>query len=314
MEPTLLVPEAAEHLAAVRHIFSSLLTPTLIPGKNSTTLSTSPPSKFSQFEFVKRWNLNAFAADADERPVIMFHAGTPFALFDLYNALFSVGKLLPQYEGSAESALVPKTAFLSDDYSRLAEQRTLPAEDQRQPLAYINIYSAPTMPRSDLRRNMARNAYFDAIFFLFAHELGHIDCGHLELLRRRYNLLCLAEINAATETAATPIDAVVLQALEIQADSYAISRQILKYLPTDNPYMQHAQEMGTGRSLEEGERYQLWLVTVGILFLFLEHLNLRASNGPWWPFKIQPDHPASLVRFRGTIEGASQICHKRGAT
>lgn len=60
-----------------------------------------PSSRIAQFNFVRRWDVDAFAALS---PASFFDAGVPFALSELYQRFLAQRTTLPEESADAESA------------------------------------------------------------------------------------------------------------------------------------------------------------------------------------------------------------------
>lgn len=329
LDPKALDGAAAMHLEQSTDVFQGYLKPILVSNSASPLVEATPPSRVSQFEFVDRWDVNAWAILAEDRPLILFHAGIPFALFELFSSLLSRNEILGDLFGTNErhaGDFLPPTI----DYS-FVRKGSWPQEiplspqqvealrrevDEIRPDAKHWVtwshYVQPR-PKSGDRSKFAEQAYVTALHFLFCHELGHIDRGHLELRRKQANSFALHEVAYEKTPAPTlaAFDSTVLQALEIDADSYALGRGIDVYLPKERT---RRLEPSLGdRKSGDPQCYRLFLFSLGVLFLFLEHQqNSRASAAVRRLFGTAPTHPSSTLRIRASILHAEFLLGNAG--
>ena len=95
LDPKAIHGTAGQLLEQSTEIFRAYLRPLIALDPTSPVTRTTPPSRVSQFEFVTKWDVNAWAVLAEERPLVLFHAGIPFALFELFHSLLAQRTVLP---------------------------------------------------------------------------------------------------------------------------------------------------------------------------------------------------------------------------
>jgi tetratricopeptide (TPR) repeat protein len=304
---------ARSHLEQALLQFSPFLQPLVAPVKGFAGTRVTPPSRVSRFEFVRRWQINAAAAHALEHPVVLFNAGTPFVLFELFHSLMALSTVMPDLSGSEEADRPSIFRPPPDSFEHILAGHWAPLvpipPDEIERLRSSGIANPPTfdgvswrhylpvVPRSSSRSSLALHLYMTALTFLFFHELGHIEEGHLEFLDRHYEITDLAEFHALDDTPQVVVDGEILQALEIEADLYALSHTLpvlLADVATIGRLGVRAGEEPWGAA----ERYRVWLVAIGTLFLFLDR-NARVSVPRWkfWEKEASYTHPTNLTRM-----------------
>ncbi|MFA1678005.1 hypothetical protein ACDY97_36350 [Rhizobium mongolense] len=286
LEPSTVDGAAGLHLDFAVRLFQGYLEPTLVTSRGSPVARATPPSKISEFAFVSRWDINAWAILAEERPIVLFHAGVPFALTALFNTLLSQTTIAPDlYEGGTLEARAFRAPRL--EWSNIPKGRW-PGFD---PLTgYYADWLHYQSPRAEGegRQTYATHAYLTAMNFLFCHELGHIDRGHLEL-RRHFGFSLEENPSPEVETSFSSADVQVLRALEFEADWYAISLTIKVFRTPD--------ETAEMRQI----RYRRTAFAVGAMFLFLEYA--RQPTGLFSRLSralstSESTHPEPLLRIR----------------
>jgi hypothetical protein len=99
-----------------QYVLLSGVNPILVPTDDG--VRATPPSRFAQIHFVKKWGVNAITALAEEQPVLLVFAGTPFALVDYFNRLLAHREVLADFDASSEIAVLEDGALKLDfDYS-----------------------------------------------------------------------------------------------------------------------------------------------------------------------------------------------------
>lgn len=330
-EPRALDGAARFHLEQCKQVFQGYLKSSVISDGVSPILRTTPPSRVSQFEFVDRWDINAWAILAEERPLIVFHSGIPFSLFEFFNSLLSRNETLKDIFGSTE----PRSSVFSPprlDYSYIKSGSwpsaiPLPAEqvgelkgsgsETNQDAKFVVHWShyLKSKPSASNRSKFVSEAYITALHFLFCHELGHIDRGHLEFRNRHTNSFALHEVSHAQppQKAVAAFDSMVLQTLEIDADMYALDRAIRMYLPKEGTGMRES-SLG-GREPGDPQCYRLFLFSVGVLFIFLEYQQMRRTRG----FNLLKllfsarTHPSYYARIHFLFLCSNALQHQAGA-
>lgn len=313
LDPSSIDGAAGSHIQNSIDIFRGYLQSIVVPGEDAVTQST-PPSRIARFEYVRRWDVNAWATLAAEGPLVIFHAGIPFSLFEYFNALLAHPAILPDLDSAAE--LSEPFHPLSIDFASITqgtwpssvsltpEQAGELAEDTQQFVLWSHYLRRK--PRSIARQGIAHQLYITAMHFLFCHELEHIDRGHLEFQHRRNRSYVLSEF--AIATAATPIaDQAVL---ELEADLYATIRTLRPYLARKKSGNYPNAQFG-GAEAGTAACYRLVLFAIGALFLALEHQQRLMTRKTWWlkiARRFMPSststHPDCMTRLRAALMAA----------
>ena len=321
---------AGEHLKSALTLFSPHLEPLIVPSTGFPANQITPPSSVARFEFIRNWTVNAFAGLSLEKPLIMFHAGTPFALFELYNSLLAMPNILPEYKGKDEGQkkAIPYKApaknfeYIFDSswplYASLSNQEKsmLSAKGYvttTNSFRYSTWLDYVTLkPINSERQLVAQKLYLNSLIFLFEHELGHIKKGHLELLDRQYNITDLQELYMENSRQKLLVDSTLLQSLEIDADSHALKRSIGMHLETD-PYSIASKRI-RGLDLDNEDLFRLWSFGIGALFLYFESLQSKKMMTIFWPFKSGRSHPRALIRMLNIFVQALSLVTKKGGS
>jgi tetratricopeptide (TPR) repeat protein len=331
LEPRELGEAVRQHIEQSTLVFQGHLKSVLVPHPTSPVSKATPPSRVSQFEFVDRWDVNAWAILAEERPLILFHAGIPFSLFELFNSLLARNEILKDLFGATE----PNSPAFSRpklDYSYLksgswpasipltpkqVEALTRNGNEVHPDARYMVNWShyVQSRPHASNRQKFAHEAYTTALHFLFCHELGHIDRGHLELRNRHTNSFALHEVSYAQSPSPTMVsfDANVLQALESDADTYALAHAMRIYYPkaTLGGYEPSLGDRKPG----DPQCHRLFLFSIGVLFLFMEYQRTSKKRGVSFLkslFGNATTHPSSFVRIQALVLYADMMLHQAG--
>ncbi len=289
LEQKLLPYPAAVHLDFAERALNVFLKPLAMPSTVIGGTKIVEPSKVASFSFVKKWNVNAFTALVEEKPVVVFHGGVPFALIELFHSLLSLPTVLVEYEGERE----PQANYNSfkpppENYSFLINT------DKQYNLIWTE--NLPMKPKSKLRDQLATNLYMNALIFLFLHELGHIDSGHLELILRQYGATDLPEFNVSEEQDVLMTNR-VLQCLELDADNYALDR-LFPVLIERNQKSKNSHHY-SHENLRDGA------FTLGVLFIFFAFQKKRISQG----INItSSNHPDAMARYLNILIRLDKNC------
>jgi tetratricopeptide (TPR) repeat protein len=306
LDPASVDGAAGQHVRDSVEIFRGHLQSIVVPGQEAVTRST-PPSRIAQFEYVQRWDVNAWATLAAEGPVVLFHAGIPFSLFEYFNSLLAHPATLPDLDGAAESAAPLEP--LSRDFTAIVQAKW-PMEHMRWS-EYLR-----RKPRSNARQSIAHQLYLLAVRFLFCHELGHIDRGHLEFQYRRNRSYALSEFAVAAGD--RPI--AEQTALELEADHYATVQALSPYLARKKHGHYPLPRLGDAEA-GTAECYRLVLFSIGALFLALECQQQPVTRRNWWSSiatRVMPPqpatHPDSMTRVRAALVFAQMTAAKSDAS
>lgn len=272
---------ARQHLDFTKQLLSPFLKPTVVPGHGGC-VATTPPSKISQFLFADRWNLGAFAALANENPVVVFNAGIPFALFDYFNAMMATRVVFEKFESTIEDTdfALPLRTF------EHAPKQSIP----KSPIIHFWSDLVERRPKSEIRAQLASELFVTATYFLFLHELGHIDQGHLELLNRRKGTSTMTEFFSASGGPAGSLSRSEQHYLEYDADYYSASQLANTCKPKARLHTSDWEE-------DDIDRCQVLFFCIGALFLFLEYQSPRRTGIFARIFNRRSGHPATFDRL-----------------
>lgn len=287
-----------ELIEFAREMFSAFTRPTVISGPPGYyPMQLSPPPKFAYFDIVNKWDVNAFTVKADEKPIVMFRAGAPYAVHEMMNALLSSPNILRDFNGSAER-LCSRSEFPDDfsNYERLLLQRNRHTSDSssRIPLPFTSHLRL--IPVDADRRHLAYKLYSNALFFLFFHECAHIERGHLEFISSRGIASAAAEFYAAADSNAIDGRHPILTAFEVEADFHAISHILKSALQeTCDP-----QQIRFGdRPLTTSDSIRHTLLSIGGLFTLFEHVNSKRCVDSNAHFNLRERFLNLIVSVRG---------------
>jgi tetratricopeptide (TPR) repeat protein len=305
LEPESVDGAAGAHLQELLNCFRGSLEPMLVPDPISPITRTTPPSRVWRFELVARWDVNAVATLCQQldkttskphfRPVVLFHAGVPFLLFEVYNALLARQSILPEL--SAESELTDQSIFAGfhGDYSAISRKKWPQTTDWSH---YLE-----NKPRGSQRRMLATQTYLVAIYFLFFHEWGHIELGHLRWEGKKSGNFSRAEFGISA-TNNNHLNSSTSQALECHADEFALRRTLSSHLDSKKQRLL-TRTLG-GAAAGAPERFRIFLFSVGVFLLVLDIQNKR-----WWDKmfggRSETTHPNPLVRIERLFAVAIQM-------
>ena len=322
LDPSTVDGAAGQHLADVNDFMRAHLAQVVVPGPGPVS-RTTPPSRISQFEFVRRWDVNAWAILADEKPIVLFHAGIPFSLFEYFNALLAQPTIIPRLDGLAErrefefslpgadfsnipTGKWPSFVPLTTEETSLYRSEGFEERDNTSKYVLWSHY-LPQKPRSEARALFALDAYLASIYFLFCHELGHIDRGHLEYRHR--NTRDQSDQYALCEFAAEgSVSSPILRALELDADQYALRLTLGPHIKKPSGVIAETLAKRNA-TIQKHFSYPFPLFALGALFLLLEaQSDKRQQNPPKWiSWLLEPrsnsnrTHPNSFTRIRNSI-------------
>lgn len=309
------VVDGAQLTHSVRHeleMYSLLagINPTAVPASGGG-LGVTPPSRFAQIHFVRRWTVNAVTALTKEVPVLLVFAGTPFALDIYFQWLLSRQDILTELDSAGERS-DDATISLDFDYEGLFTGKypdeipltsaDVPKEWELPPSAKYFVdwtHYLPRKPRTERRSRLAMHLQSIATFFLMAHELEHVDGGHLEYLDRTFGAASLVEFGAqSADRGAKQIDAITLHALEFLADRPAVLKTF-SYAISDTHLLKGSIDEKFRSSLNPTERLRLWLFALMALYCLFEARTKSVRRVPkWLPFpRSTSTHPSAYARL-----------------
>jgi hypothetical protein len=155
---------------------------------------------------------NAMAFEHGGQYVIAVNYGTLILVQDLVNRLFCLPELFPWIGNpSLEDA---RRQFHPTSNDAMEYMRAFIAEPKR------------VIPNDPVRRDSAKLLFVAAIEFIVSHELWHILGGHVRWNASRTAEWCLAEVS---DHRSRP-DGIAYQALEMDADAFAVWMSLLRTL------------------------------------------------------------------------------------
>ncbi|HEY1138443.1 MAG TPA: hypothetical protein VGE64_13265 [Xanthomonadaceae bacterium] len=293
--PKLFLIQTKEHLTT--------LTRSVVVASPSGVLNVTEPSQIARLEFINRWDVNAWALLDATKPIVMFHAGVPFCLYDYFCQILSLPEVLPEYDGESERAgqglrpTVDFSALATQDWPTEIplshdEKIALGADADEDVNCHVDwTHYVAIKPVSQTRKGMVSELYMYALLFLFFHEQAHIENGHLQYLCRKGAPLALCEFTNSEVDAAEE-----RMALELDADYTAATKSfiVLPSLPS--------WDVGD-KTLDIIVRsYRLQLFAIGALMFLIDHQVGRNRLGiKGWMTRLfgtrRSSHPSGMDRL-----------------
>lgn len=200
------------------------------------------------FNFVDNCDFNAVAARFQKQDLMAFFVGIPIILTAFFHTFLSDPSILSSIGRPEKGATGEKPKELLRDLSSIGFL---------QRLAYSNC---------EHRQMIARSLASSAIYFIFAHELAHLQLGHLLFLRDNYYSNRLEEI---------PVDDLsnndlpLRRALEIDADNGAAFTSLRYWRMNFNM---------ADANVDEAQRDRLWLLSIYLLFSIFSLIGRRTRG------------------------------------
>ncbi|MBI5591465.1 MAG: hypothetical protein HY881_13385 [Deltaproteobacteria bacterium] len=210
-------------------------------------------------DWVANTNFNALATHSCDHELIGLFAGIPLLLYNHCYCFFSDPKTLPiMGKGSQEK----------------------PEETVLEGLRNNQLRPLPKGPHDPLRHDAAMHIAWNAVMFVFFHELGHIAWGHLRLLAESCGSLEYLELPVVP---LADEEAHLRLLLELDADHFAAGYLL--------QYWNKKWNDGAFSALESLGCDVSWMLSLSMLFLVMDGLNTAH------PTLGQSTHPAPLVRL-----------------
>ena len=155
---------------------------------------------------------NAFAFEHRGHYALAINYGVLILVQDLTNRLFCLPELFPWVGNPAMED--PNRPFHPTTSDAMEYMRRFIAEPRQ------------VVPKDPTRRDAAKLLLVAALEFIVCHELWHILGGHLRWHTHRTTELSLAEVRSQT----CPTEGIAYQALEMDADAFAVWCSLLRTL------------------------------------------------------------------------------------
>jgi hypothetical protein len=290
------------------YVMLSGVRPTLVP--TATGIQATPPSRFAQIHFVKKLGVNAITSLADEVPVLLVFGATPFALEDYFNRLLAHSNILSDFDAAQEVLHLGREPLkLNFDYGGIIAGKfpdTIPLTADDLPEGWTLAPGAarfvswrhylPAKPKSERRCDLVTFLYMTAVSFLVAHELAHVDNGHLEFMDQGFGATSIPEFGADdAERSGRPVSSDTLHAIEVHADRNGVERSFVSALA--RPDILKGSIVDQFRSsLDPEAAMRLWLFAIAALLFLFESNSSRSRR--WSLFgKQSTSHPGGFFRL-----------------
>lgn len=157
--------------------------------------------------YVHDLSLNMFATIAAGYDFIGVNLGTPLLLRHVFMRLLAHPNFLPDIGDPSKEEPPPALG-------------KLPKE--------INEMGRPIQPKDSARRLYAQFMYEASMGYLLFHEIAHLYNGHVGYCCNKYSLTALGE--RPTQNLPLPLNSLTIQAMEMDADSFAMGRAVQNVL------------------------------------------------------------------------------------
>src|ERR1043166_5025109 len=256
-------------LSDIRHTVSERIENFRANGK---TVRVMPPVLF---DYTDDPYLDAFAFQDDSRGYIalsgcgvaVLHAAM-FRLLSRPDVMWDVG------DPSMEDGSLPFIP-LTLDFRELAMS-----------LADAGLTLSFFIPRNEIRALTARVMAKLAVEFVVAHEFRHIQAGHVEDWRKVTGHPFLCELNHSEPT---PSEAMISQAMEMDADCYGIATIVRQVLLINSPSSKFKDGWRAAMPNDESAAFLPLLAAYGGFKLFA-HVDKTSQN---W---LERSHPPPAMR------------------
>ncbi len=223
-------------------------------------------------DFVDSPRCNAIAFEKDNREFIGIFLGAVARIYHIFYLFMSSPKVLIEIGEAFEESV---------DKKRIIELHTKDPDGSWQALR----------PKNESRFRVAQHLAWNAMAFLFGHEIAHICRAHLKYLETEIDS---TEYLEYPFTAISPQVATQLQQLELDADTAAGEVNMILW-------RQHIQG-GTFPLLSEISPIKTWGISLALLFRILDFEEKRVRP------HYHQTHPIPAVRFMQIVyEGTSEF-------
>ena len=210
-------------------------------------------------DWIANTSFNALATHSHDKELIGLFAGVPLLLYNHCYCFFSDPETMPNIGTVTQE-----------------KPEELVLEGLRKNL----LRPLPKGPRDPLRHDAAMHIAWNAVMFVFFHELGHIAWGHLRLLSESSGSLEYLELPVVP---LSDKEARLRRLLELDADHFAAGYLLQYWTKKWND--------GAFSALENLGSDVSWMLSLSMLFLVMDSLNTTQPN------LGQSTHPAPLVRL-----------------
>jgi hypothetical protein len=228
-----------------------------------------PVAKITRIGILKSLDVNALAASFDEEDFIGINAGTIMYILNLCDALLSHPDLL-KHVGEP----------ISERYDETFDPRRGLTDPD-----WLRARWRSTQPNDPRRRGYARILGVQALIFVFLHELGHVEHGHVDWVCGATGLRAMVERPSGAGPDLSGLDS---QTLEMDADCFAAST--MAHAPADQAWTRIVSSLVREPSPFQDASY-VWLFASQIFFR-----AIAADNAVQEPFRLP--HPPPQFRQR----------------
>lgn len=262
--------EEAFQIALSRHgkpLTSDAIHPDTAPGFDEflrsfrNILSRSPNLAASNVycDWINNLSFNAVATRYREHELIGIFAGAPLLIYDYFYSFLADPSTLPNV-GNSSSEVVDRLGVAG--------------------LIKKDISILPRMPVDPIRRDAAMHLAWNAVMFLFFHEVAHIVQGHLQFLSEELGISHYLELPSF---ALSRDEARFRVLLELDADQGAAQNNI--------KHWRSLWDRNIFTALSPMSAETCWAISITMLFLIMDS-RLRPDTRPQYT-----SHPPPMVRY-----------------
>lgn len=206
--------------------------------------------------FIVNPSVNAYAYQDDKQNVLAINSGLVWLLHELWFTFFSHPDFLNLIAGEKTN---PPFCTLQKGFS--SNQGIVGETSDR------IIWRSHPRPFNDFRLLLSLVMSQMSIEFVFLHELGHLIQGHSAFLRLNDPSFRFNELESSRRSSG--IDAKLFQAIEYDADGFAIQASLSNRIMLDY-FEQHLEhKLGIGESSPKEMAFYFWAMAIsGVMRLF----------------------------------------------
>jgi hypothetical protein len=259
-------------------------------------------SLVSEIHYLNRLKANAYARIVEGRPVVMVLVGLPLLIRAFFLAIMSEGKVLSNTEDISCANQKMTKRYAECDWRGflcLARQFSIDKFER-----WCGRLALTGLPQNNMegRTYLAIMLSLQAVCYVLGHEIGHVAMGHVDFVGGEKEDFGYAEFPGLKRL---PFSTSLFHAFEFEADTYAIAKMFEGFFQSNSAISMHPKTSKNYISLttmSRQSRYQLWITTIGAIFLLFESLQkLR----PLWAKVICPGyetHPPPLYRLKHLVK------------
>jgi hypothetical protein len=233
------------------------------------------------FGFAEHRDLNALA-QRGSKDVICLYSAMVRTLWSLTNAVMTIREMFPWV----------------DDIDRLGEQAPPPKGE-------LFFLQQATFDNEPIRRKLGAALFEAPMDFVLMHEVAHLWNGHVDFLHQSFGPVPYREMRLVE---ATGLDLAVAQALEFDADSFAVQKVFARTY-RENPFAEFAPGLLKDHKVPlDGDLTASWYFTwFTIYILFRAFDESCAVSG----IETRP-HPPAALRLACLLPTVASVCARQG--